>query len=211
MNCGEKRSINRSIQRYCKRISSVRAHNTWIQLAHSEAFSTNMVSHGRFRTDAQRKMLIGQLMCAYNPQRMMNASIRFGVRMDSTCVLLLYENGSLNINGTHSIDETIRAIHALREIVVLGGGGTFAEISDLHHITGMYILPSSETTAENGNSSSTTIPSTEVYGAADEMPHGKRSSRVFMGVRDPSSVAFMKSKARQAMTGGSYPTIQPST
>ena len=123
MNCGEKRSINRSIQRYCKRISSVRAHNTWIQLAHSEAFSTNMVSHGRFRTDAQRKMLIGQLMCAYNPQRMMNASIRFGVRMDSTCVLLLYENGSLNINGTHSIDETIRA---LREIVVLGGGGTFA-------------------------------------------------------------------------------------
>ena len=175
------------IRRYCSRISSTRVHKTWVQLAEIEAFSANMVSHGRFRTDAQRKMLIGRLMCAYNPQRMMNASIRFGVWKDSTCVLLLYENGSLNINGTRSIDETIRAIHALREIAIDQGGGTFAEISDLHHITSMYIVVASEDQPSN-----VTTPA-------------KKTLTVRMGVRDPSYVASIKSKARRIMTGGVYP------
>jgi TATA-box binding protein (TBP) (component of TFIID and TFIIIB) len=191
--------------------ASKEARNRWIELAVTNIWPDNLVAHARIRTDIPRKTLIGAKLCAYNPQRMMNASIRIRVWGGSTCVLLLFENGSINVDGTHSMEETIRAIHAAREMI-LRSGGTFAEISDMQLTNGVYnisidsALPLEPVHELNQDivDADRQFPGVRLRDKATGIktrifpagPNG-RMNTVQMGVRDPAMVAVQNELNRR--------------
>ena len=139
-----------SVARFCARCTSRRAAEACRAEARRYPVGKNIMVQGTLMMDVSRKELIGKLMCAYNPHRMPNASIRIGLGNDgeSTCMVMLYENGRVQVAGTRSIEEAYRGLHALRELAVSVGGATFARICNLRHTNGVYIRPAPRGTAE---------------------------------------------------------------